>query len=206
MPPATGSPAGRREFTTVSGRPVRVLYTPADVAHLDYARDLGDPGTFPYTRGIHATGYRGKLWTMRQFAGFGSAAQTNARFKYLLSQGQTGLSVAFDLATQIGYDSDDPLAAGEVGQAGVAIDSLADMEAMLDGIPLDKVSISMTINAPATVLLAMVIAVGKRQGVAPAHLRGTVQNDILKEYIARGTYIYPPQASMRWWPQARGLP
>src|SRR5215831_6371245 len=157
----------------------------------------GSPGEYPYTRGIQPTMYRGKLWTMRQYAGFGSAAETNKRFKYLLANGQTGLSVAFDLPTQIGMDSDHPLAAGEVGKVGVAIDSLHDMELLLDGIPLDKVSTSMTINASAAILLAMYVAVAKKQGVSPKEINGTVQNDILKEYIARGTYIYPPQFSLR---------
>ena len=163
----------------------------------DYVRDLGFPGQYPFTRGVQPTMYRGRFWTMRQYAGFGTRQETNARYKYLLEQGQTGLSVAFDLPTQIGYDSDDPLAAGEVGKVGVAISSLEDMETLFDGIPLDKVSTSMTINAPAAVLLAMYIAVGKKQGVDPSKLRGTVQNDILKEYIARGTYIFPPGPSMR---------
>src|SRR5437762_203126 len=161
------------------------------------AADIGLPGEFPYTRGIQPTMYRGKLWTMRQYAGFGSAAETNTRFKYLLANGQTGLSVAFDLPTQIGLDSDHTLAAGEVGKVGVAIDTLHDMELLFDGIPLDRVSTSMTINATAAILLAMYIAVAKKQRVPPTLINGTVQNDILKEYIARGTYIYPPQFSMR---------
>ncbi len=162
-----------------------------------YLEKLGFPGRYPFTRGVQPTMYRSRFWTMRQYAGYGTAAEANERFKYLLSQGQTGLSVAFDLATQIGYDSDDPLAAGEVGQAGVAIDSLIDMEAMLAGIPLDTVSISMTINAPASVLLAMVIVAGEKQGVPANKLTGTIQNDILKEYVARGTYIFPPGPSVR---------
>ena len=162
-----------------------------------YLEKLGFPGQYPFTRGVQPTMYRSRFWTMRQYAGYGTAAEANERFKYLLGQGQTGLSIAFDLATQIGYDSDDPLASGEVGQAGVAIDSLADMEALLDGIPLDKVSISMTINAPASVLLAMVIAAGEKRGVPAAKLTGTIQNDILKEYVARGTYIFPPGPSVR---------
>jgi methylmalonyl-CoA mutase N-terminal domain/subunit len=173
------------------------LYTPLDTAGKDYAADIGLPGEYPFTRGIQPTMYRARLWTMRQYAGFASAEESNRRYKYLLGQGQTGLSVAFDLPTQIGYDSDHPLAQGEVGKVGVAIDSLADMEALFDGIPVDKVSTSMTINAPAAVLLAMYIAVGEKQGVAPARLSGTIQNDILKEYIARGTYIFPPKPSMR---------
>ena len=163
----------------------------------EYLAKLGFPGEYPFTRGVQPTMYRGRFWTMRQYAGFGTAAESNQRYKYLLAQGQTGLSVAFDLPTQIGYDADDPICLGEVGKVGVAISSLADMETLLDGIPLDKVSISMTINAPAAVLLAMVIAVARQQGVEPKQLRGTVQNDILKEYIARGTYIFPPAPSMR---------
>ena len=180
-------------FETLSGIELDRSYGPDSVRE----EGIGVPGEFPYTRGIQSTMYRGKLWTMRQYAGFASAAETNERFKYLLAHGQTGLSVAFDLPTQIGMDSDHPLAAGEVGKVGVAIDSLRDMETLLDGIPLDKVSTSMTINASASVLLAMYIAVGKKQGVAPKQLSGTIQNDILKEYVARGTYIYPPRASLR---------
>jgi methylmalonyl-CoA mutase N-terminal domain/subunit len=189
-------PERQTDYKTESGIPVERVYTPNDV-ETDYARDLGFPGDYPYTRGVQPTMYRGRFWTMRQYAGFGSAEETNARYKYLLEQGQTGLSVAFDLPTQIGYDSDDPMAAGEVGKVGVAIASLEDMETLFDGIPLDRVSTSMTINAPAAVLLAMYIAVGRKQGVNPKKLRGTVQNDILKEYIARGTYIYPPGPSLR---------
>ncbi len=189
-------PERKEEFKTESGIPVERIYTPNDI-QTDYVDDLDFPGQHPFTRGVQPTMYRGRLWTMRQYAGFGSAAETNARYKYLLEQGQTGLSVAFDLPTQIGYDSDDPVAAGEVGKVGVAISSLEDMERLFDGIPLDKVSTSMTINAPATVLLAMYIAVGKKQQVDPKQLRGTVQNDILKEYVARGTYIFPPGPSMR---------
>jgi methylmalonyl-CoA mutase N-terminal domain/subunit len=189
-------PERQAEFRTESGIPVERIYTPEDV-ETDYVHDLGFPGEYPFTRGVQPTMYRGRFWTMRQYAGFGSARETNSRYKYLLEQGQTGLSVAFDLPTQIGYDSDDPLAIGEVGKVGVAISSLEDMERLFDGIPLDRVSTSMTINAPATVLLAMYVAVAKKQGVDPKVLEGTVQNDILKEYIARGTYIYPPSASMR---------
>jgi methylmalonyl-CoA mutase, N-terminal domain len=189
-------PERQTEFKTDSGFPAERIYTPEDV-RVDYVEDLGFPGEYPFTRGVQPTMYRGRFWTMRQYAGFGSASETNARYKYLLEQGQTGLSVAFDLPTQIGYDSDDPIAAGEVGKVGVAISSLVDMERLFDGIPLDRVSTSMTINAPATVLLAMYVAVAKKQGVEPKALHGTVQNDILKEYIARGTYIYPPRASMR---------
>ncbi len=192
------SPKERRdEFKTSSGITIERTYRPEDVAELDYAHDLADPGQFPYTRGPHPTMYRGRHWTMRQYAGFATAAESNRRYRYLLEQGTMGLSVAFDLPTQIGLDSDNPLAAGEVGKVGVAIDSLADMETLFDAIPLNKVSTSMTINATAGVLLAMYIAVGRKQGVASSELSGTVQNDILKEYIARGTYIYPPRASMR---------
>jgi methylmalonyl-CoA mutase N-terminal domain/subunit len=186
----------RPAVETADGLPVDLLYTPADVA-TDYLRDLGFPGEPPYTRGIYPTMYRGRLWTMRQYAGYGTAEESNRRFHYLLAQGQTGLSVAFDLPTQMGYDSDHPLAEAEVGKVGVAIDSLADMEVLLQGIPLERVSVSMTINATAAILLAMVVAVAERRGVAPAQLDGTVQNDILKEYIARGTYIFPPEPSLR---------
>ncbi len=190
--------AERRErFETTSGVEIQRLYTPADRDDDRYLEEVGFPGEYPFTRGVQPTMYRGQFWTMRQYAGFGSAEESNARYRYLLSQGQTGLSVAFDLPTQMGYDSDDPIAEGEVGKVGVAIDSLADMEVLLDGIPLDKVSTSMTINAPAAILLAMVVAVGKRQGVEPKALRGTIQNDVLKEYIARGTYIFPPRPSLR---------
>lgn len=188
-------PERRQTFETSSQIPVERLYLPE--RDPDYADKLGFPGQYPFTRGVQPTMYRGRFWTMRQYAGFSTAEASNARYKYLLSRGQTGLSVAFDLPTQIGYDSDDPMALGEVGKVGVSIPSLDDMAILLDGIPLDKVSVSMTINAPATVLLAMVIAVAKRQGVDPSQLRGTIQNDILKEYIARGTYIYPPAPSMR---------
>ncbi len=184
-------------FETVSGRRVAPLYTPADVAELDYENDLGVPGEYPFTRGVQANMYRGRLWTMRQFSGFGSAEDTNARYKFLLSQGQTGLSVAFDLPTIMGRDSDHPYAQGEVGKCGVAISSLADMEVLFDGIPLDKVSTSMTINAPAALLLAYYVAVGEKQGVDPKVLRGTIQNDILKEYIAQKSWIYPPEPSLR---------
>ncbi|HWP99664.1 MAG TPA: methylmalonyl-CoA mutase family protein [Vicinamibacterales bacterium] len=175
----------------------RNFATPEDLEGRDPLDDLGFPGEFPYTRGIQPTMYRGRLWTMRQYAGYGTAAESNRRYRYLLSQGVTGLSVAFDLPTQIGYDSDHPLAAGEVGRVGVAIDSIDDMVELLDGIPLDRVSVSMTINATAIILLALYVAAARRQGVAPTKLSGTIQNDILKEYIARGTYIYPPRASMR---------
>ncbi|MGB9802346.1 acyl-CoA mutase large subunit family protein [Desulfofundulus sp.] len=190
-------PERQAEFVTDSGIEIKTLYTPEDIADLDYERDLGFPGSYPFTRGVQPNMYRGRLWTMRQYAGFGTAEETNARFRYLLEQGQTGLSVAFDLPTQIGYDSDHPLARGEVGKVGVAIDSLEDMETLFEGIPLDKVSTSMTINSPAAILLAMYIAVAEKQGVTPDKLNGTIQNDILKEYIARGTYIFPPGPSMR---------
>jgi len=183
--------------TTISGRPVAAVYGPKDAEGLDYARDLGDPGQFPYTRGIHETMYRGKLWTMRQFAGYGSAAQTNARFKYLLEHGGGGLSVAFDLPTLMGRDPDHPLSLGEVGKCGVVVSSLADMETLFAGIPLDKVTTSMTINSPAAMLLAFYILVGEQQGVPPEALSGTVQADILKEFIAQKEYIYPPKPSMR---------
>lgn len=173
------------------------LYTPLDIEDFDYGEKLGFPGQYPFTRGVQPTMYRGRLWTMRAYAGFATAEETNARYKYLLEAGQTGLSVAMDLPTQIGLDSDHELSYGEVGKVGVAIDSLADMEALFDGIPLDKVSTSMTINGPAAVLLAMYVAVAEKQGVKPEALKGTIQNDILKEYIARGTYIFPPRPSMR---------
>lgn len=183
-------------FETLSGIPVDRVYS-QDGEHRDYIRELSFPGEFPFTRGIQPTMYRGRLWTMRQYSGYATAEESNLRFKYLLSQGQTGLSVAFDLPTQTGYDSDHQLAVGEVGKVGVPICSLSDMETLLDGIPLDRVSTSMTINATAPILLALYIAVAKRQGVRLAALRGTTQNDILKEYVARGTYIFPPQASLR---------
>jgi methylmalonyl-CoA mutase N-terminal domain/subunit len=184
-------------FKTTSNIELKRLYTPLDVPDLDYCLDLGFPGEFPFTRGVQPTMYRGRLWTMRQYAGFATPEETNKRYKYLLEQGQTGLSVAFDLPTQIGYDSDHPLSDGEVGKVGVAIDTLKDMEILFDGIPLDKVSTSMTINSTAVVLLAMYIAVAGKQGTKSEVLQGTIQNDILKEYTARGTYIYPPLESMR---------
>jgi methylmalonyl-CoA mutase, N-terminal domain len=192
--PATGADA---RFTTISGRPIAPVYRPQDVAGLDYARDLGDPGRFPYTRGIHQTMYRGKVWTMRQFAGYGTAAQTNARFKYLLEHGGGGLSVAFDLPTLMGRDPDHPLSLGEVGKCGVAVSSLQDMETLFDGISLDRVTTSMTINSPAPMLLAFYILVGEKEGLGPEDLAGTVQADILKEFIAQKEYIYPPRPSMR---------
>jgi len=184
-------------FETDSGIPVERIYAPEDVAAIEYDRDLGYPGAYPLTRGIYPTMYRGRLWTMRQYGGYAGAEESNRRYRYLLGQGQTGLSVAFDLPTQMGYDSDHPMAEAEVGKVGVAIDSLADMEVLFDGIPLDRVSTSMTINATASILLCMYIAVAERQGVPPERIDGTIQNDILKEYIARGTYIYPPAPSLR---------
>jgi len=190
-------PERKETFTTSSGIPLERVYVPQEGCEGDYEERLGFPGEYPYTRGIQPTMYRGRLWTMRQYAGYATAEESNERYKYLLQQGQTGLSVAFDLPTQIGYDADDPLAVGEVGKVGVSISSLADMERLFDGIPLERVSTSMTINAPAAILLAMYIAVAKRQGADIRKLRGTVQNDILKEYIARGTYIFPPRPSMR---------
>jgi methylmalonyl-CoA mutase, N-terminal domain len=190
-------PEKDQKFTTISGKVVKELYAPSDLAGLEYAEALGYPGEFPFTRGNHPTMYRGKLWTMRQFSGFGTPGETNLRFKYLLSQGQTGLSVAFDLPTLMGLDSDNPLSEGEVGKCGVAVDSLADMELLFDGIDLAKVTTSMTINAPAAMLLAMYFVVAENQGVAPDRIRGTLQNDILKEYIAQKEWIYPPEPSMR---------
>ncbi|MGO1712308.1 MAG: acyl-CoA mutase large subunit family protein [Senegalia sp. (in: firmicutes)] len=190
-------PERKEKFTSVSGLEVERLSTPLDISDLDYNEDLGFPGMYPYTRGVQPTMYRGRLWTMRMYAGFATAEESNKRYKYLVEQGSTGLSVAFDLPTQIGYDSDHALSQGEVGKVGVAIDSLKDMELLFDGIPLDKVSTSMTIDAPAAVLLAMYIAVAEKQGVSEDKLRGTIQNDILKEYIARGTYIFPTEPSMR---------
>ncbi|HHS14268.1 MAG TPA: methylmalonyl-CoA mutase [bacterium] len=190
-------PERKAEFSTGSWLPVNRVEVPESLSEDAYVEKLGFPGEYPFTRGVQPTMYRGRLWTMRQYAGFGTAEESNARYQYLLEQGQTGLSVAFDLPTQIGYDSDDSHSIGEVGKVGVAIDTLSDMEILFDGIPLDKVSTSMTINAPAAVLLAFYIAVGEKQGVARERLRGTIQNDILKEYIARGTYIFPPQPSLR---------
>jgi methylmalonyl-CoA mutase N-terminal domain/subunit len=190
-------PERRDNFITTSSEQIDRLYTPLDVADMDYASDLGLPGEYPYTRGVHPTLHRGKLWTMRMFAGFGTAEETNARFKYLLEQGQTGLSIAFDLATLMGYDTDQPEALGEFGKCGVAVSSLKDMEILLDGIPLDKVSSSMTINSPAAITWAMYIAAAEKQGVRPDQLRGTIQNDILKEFIAQKEFIFPPEPSMR---------
>ena len=187
----------RGQFRTSSDIPVSQVYTPGDIAELDYLRDLGFPGEYPLTRGVYPTMYRARFWTMRQYAGFGTAEQTNKRFKYLLEHGQTGLSVAFDFPTQVGYDCDHPLALGEVGKVGVNASTLRDMEVLFEGIPLDKVTTSMTINAPANILLAMYVAVGRKQGVEQSRLGGTVQNDVLKEYVARGMYIFPPKPSMR---------
>lgn len=190
-------PERKKEFKSYSGIPIERLYTPLDIEGQDYLADIGFPGEYPYTRGVQPTMYRGRFWTMRQYAGFGTAKESNQRYKYLLSQGQTGLSIAFDLPTQMGYDSDNPLVSGEVGKVGVAIDSLEDMEVLFSGIPVDKVSTSMTINSTAAILLSMYMAIAEKQGVSFDKLRGTIQNDILKEYIARGTYIYPPRPSMR---------
>ncbi|MCK5430887.1 MAG: methylmalonyl-CoA mutase, partial [Anaerolineales bacterium] len=189
-------PERKPEFHTLSNIPMPRVLTPPDLDP-DYNEKLGFPGEYPFTRGVQPTMYRGRLWTMRQYAGYASAEESNLRYRYLLDHGQTGLSVAFDLPTQIGYDADDPIARGEVGKVGVSISSLKDMETLFRDIPLGKVSTSMTINAPASVLLAMYIAVAKRQGIDTHQIRGTIQNDILKEYIARGTYIFPPQPSMR---------
>jgi methylmalonyl-CoA mutase N-terminal domain/subunit len=189
-------PERKPKFETLSGIEAKRVYQPEDGVQ-KYDEQLGVPGEFPFTRGIQPTMYRGRFWTMRQYAGYASADESNARYKYLLAQGQTGLSVAFDLPTQTGYDSDAVMAAGEVGKVGVAISSLEDMERLFDGIPLGKVSTSMTINSTASILLSLYVAVAKKQGVDPKQIRGTVQNDILKEYIARGTYIFPPAPSMR---------
>jgi methylmalonyl-CoA mutase N-terminal domain/subunit len=194
---AIASGERKKRFATLGGIPLKPVYTQQDITKDDPDTAIGFPGEFPYTRGIYPTMYRGRLWTMRQYAGFGTAAQSNQRYRYLLAKGQTGLSVAFDLPTQIGLDSDHPRAAGEVGKVGVAIDSLEDMQTLLDGIPLDRVSTSMTINSTAAILLALYVAVAKKQGANLQQLAGTVQNDILKEYIARGTYIYPPRPAMR---------
>ena len=193
----SGSPERAGQFTTDSGIPVKALYTPLDLEGADYVEDIGFPGEYPYTRGVYPSMYRGQLWTMRQYAGFGTAEETNRRFHYLLERGSTGLSIAFDLPTQLGLDSDDPHSEGAVGRVGVAIDSMADMEAIFEGIPLDKVSTSMTINATAPILLAMYIAVGEKQGIPATRLMGTTQNDILKEFVARGTYIFPPGPSLK---------
>lgn len=191
------SPERQEVFTTLSGVPIERLYTPADLPGFDYARDLGDPGEYPYTRGIHRTMYRGRLWTMRQFAGFGSPQDTNQRLHYLLKQGQTGLSIAYDLPTLMGYDSDHPLAEGEVGKCGVAVSSLADMETLLAGLPLEQVTTSMTINSPAAIVWAMYLVVAEKSGASWGKISGTTQNDILKEYLAQKEYIFPPAPSMR---------
>ena len=190
-------PENKSTFVTTSSEPIDQLYTPLDVDELDYFEELGFPGEYPFTRGIHPTMHRSRLWTMRMFAGFGTAEETNQRFKYLLEQGQTGLSIAFDLPTLMGYDTDATEALGEFGKCGVAVSSLKDMEILLDGIPLDKVSTSMTINSPAAIIWAMYIAAAQKQGLRPEQLRGTTQNDILKEYIAQKEYIFPPEPSMR---------
>jgi methylmalonyl-CoA mutase N-terminal domain/subunit len=195
--PGASSTERRSSFTTISGRPIDRLYGPEQLADFDYGRDAGDPGTFPYTRGIHQTGYRGKLWTMRQFAGYGGPEETNARYRRLLAAGGTGLSVAFDLPTLMGRDPDDELAVGEVGKCGVSVASVADVEALFAGIPLADVTTSMTINSPAPMVLAMYVVAAERQGASRAALSGTIQNDILKEFIAQKEYIYPPRPSMR---------
>ena len=187
----------KNEFKTPSGIPLKQVYSPEDIENLDYIEDIGFPGGEPFTRGVYPTMYRGRFWTMRQYSGFADAIRTNERFKYLISQGQKGLSIAFDLPTQMGYDSNNILCIGEVGRVGVTINSLKDLELVFDGISLEKVSTSMTINAPTAILLAMYIAVGEKKGIKPELLTGTVQNDILKEYIARGTYIFPPNPSLR---------
>jgi methylmalonyl-CoA mutase N-terminal domain/subunit len=197
LPTLERFPESHEQFITSSSEPVKRLYTPVDIQHLDYESDLGFPGEYPYTRGVHATMHRGRPWTMRMFAGFGTAEETNERFKYLLEKGQTGLSIAFDLPTLMGYDTDAPEALGEFGKCGVAVSSLSDMEILMAGIPLEKVSTSMTINSPAAVIWAMYIATAEKQGLRPEQLRGTTQNDILKEYIAQKEYIFPPEPSMR---------
>lgn len=194
---ASQMPERQTPFITTSSAPVERLYTPLHIAEVDYLRDLGLPGEYPFTRGVHSTGYRGRLWTMRMFSGYGTAEETNARFKYLLANGETGLSTAFDYPTLIGYDTDAPEAKGEFGKCGVAVSSLADMEILLDGIPLDEVTTSMTINGPAAVIWAMYIATAEKRGIPREKLGGTIQNDILKEYIAQASYIFPPQPSLR---------
>ncbi len=190
-------PETKEEFVSESRIPLKRVYTPEDVARIDYLEEIGLPGEYPYTRGVQPTMYRGRIWTMRQYSGFGTAEETNERFKYLLVEGQTGLSIAFDLPTQVGYDSDHPMSYGEIGRTGVAIDTLKDMEILFDGIPLDKVSTSMTINAPAAILMAMYIVLAEKQGVPIEKLNGTIQNDVLKEYVARNTYIFAPGHSMK---------
>src|SRR6202040_1293958 len=190
-------PERKAKFVTSSGIDVKRAYDPDDLNDPDFVNDLGFPGEYPFTRGVQPTMYRGRLWTMRQYSGFGTPKESNARYKWLLEQGQTGISVALDLPTQLGLDSDDPLAADDVGRVGVAIDTLADMETLFDGIPLDRISTSFTINATAAILLAMYLVVAERQGVPAARISGTIQNDILKEYVARGTWIFPPEPSLR---------
>ncbi len=196
-PAIAKSPERAPSFTTISGRPIERLYTAEDISRLEYARDLADPGAFPYTRGIHASGYRGKLWTMRQFAGFGTPEETNGRYKHLLEAGGTGLSVAFDLPTLMGRDPDHPLSLGEVGKCGVNVTTLADMEVLFDGIKLGDITTSMTINSPAPMIFAMYLVVAEKQGADWKTLSGTIQNDILKEFIAQKEYIFPPRPSMR---------
>src|SRR6267142_2521422 len=196
-PGPSASKERRGSFTTISGRPINQLYTPADIASLEYERDLANPGEFPYTRGIHSTGYRGKLWTMRQFAGFGTPEQTNERYRQLLKAGGTGLSVAFDLPTLMGRNPDHELSLGEVGKCGVNVTSLADMEILFEGIDLAGITTSMTINSPASMIFAMYLVVAEKQGASWQALSGTIQNDILKEFIAQKEYIYPPRPSMR---------
>ncbi|MEK7681782.1 MAG: methylmalonyl-CoA mutase family protein, partial [Chloroflexota bacterium] len=191
------NPEREQQFQTLSGTPVDALYTPEDLPNFDYGRDLGYPGEYPFTRGVQSNMYRGRLWTMRQYSGYASPEESNRRYKYLLDHGQTGLSVAFDLPTQIGYDSDHAMARGEVGKVGVPICHIKDMDLLFDAIPLQNVTTSMTINATAPILLAFYVAVAKKQGADLAKLGGTIQNDILKEYVARGTYIFPPRPSMR---------
>ena len=197
QPAITNHPEVKKRFESVSLDEVNRLYTPTDIEEVDFSRDISFPGEFPYTRGIHPTGYRGKLWTMRQFAGFSTPEETNARFKYLLAQGQNGLSVAYDLPTLMGYDADSPLSEGEVGKCGVAVSSLADMEVLFDEIPLERVTVSQTINAPASVLLAMYLVVAEKQGADWKRISGTLQNDILKEYIAQKEWIYPIRPAMK---------
>ncbi|MBI3091063.1 MAG: methylmalonyl-CoA mutase family protein [Candidatus Tectomicrobia bacterium] len=194
---ALSFPDRKKRFETASGIPIKRAYSPLDLAGRDYSQDIGWPGQYPFTRAVQHTAYRGKFWTFRQYAGYGTADESNQRYKYLLETGNTGLSVAFDLPTQLGYDSDHPIARGEVGKVGVAIDTLEDMERLFDGIPLDKISTSMTCNAHAAMMLAMYVTVAEQQGIPPTKLTGTIQNDILKEYVARGTYIFPPKPSMR---------
>ena len=193
----TDEPIKRDEFTTLSGEPLKIVYGPADIAGFNTETDLGEPGTFPYLRGVYDNMYRGRLWTMRLFSGFGTPEQTNERYRFLLSQGQTGLSVAFDMPTLMGYDSDHPMSRGEVGRCGVAVCTLEDMQTLFDSIPLDRVTTSMTINGPASILLALYSATAKKQGVGLYKIGGTIQNDILKEYMAQNSWIFPPDPSLR---------